>query len=270
MATSERLTKQQRREAAREQARKLREEQERRDKRNRTILIAGLVVAAVAVVALVWAIVSSSSSSALDGVDRPANSDASGGIPIGSSLEAGSENPGATEVSVYLDYTCSYCAQFELINAADLETAAADGEATVRFHPVAILDNSGSYTDFSGQAVNAVATVAEYAPAQFLDFHTELFTLWDTAVQAAIDAGASAIPEPTVADIQATAVAVGVPQDVADRIAEGEFSDWVAATTRQFGRDGYEGTPTIVVDGEEFLGWPEEGALLDAIRGTGN
>lgn len=271
MASTERLTKQQRREAAREQARKLREEQERRDKRNRIILIAGLAVAALVVVALVWAIVSSSGRSALDGVARPANSDASGGIPIGSSLEAGSENPGATEVSVYLDYTCSYCAEFEEINAADLETAAVDGEATVRFHPVAILDGSdGAYTDFSGQAVNAAATVAEYAPAQFLDFHTELFTLWDTALQAAIDAGASAVTEPTVADIQATAVAVGVPQEVADRIADGEFAEWVAATTRQFGRDGYQGTPTIVVDGEEFLGWPEEGALLDAIRGTGD
>ncbi len=61
-----------------------------------------------------------------------------------------------------------------------------------------------------------------------------------------------------------------MPQDVVERIPDGEFADWVAATTRQFGRDGYQGTPTIVVDGEEFLGWPEEGALLDVIRGTGD
>ncbi|NCD17211.1 MAG: disulfide bond formation protein DsbA [Actinobacteria bacterium] len=269
MPTDERLTKQQRREAAREQARKLREEQERREKRNRLIVIVGVVVGLVAVAALVWAIVSSSGRSALDDVARPAGSDAAGGIPVGSSLEAGTTNEGAPEVSVYLDYTCSYCGQFEAVNAADLETLAAGGEATVRFHPVAILDGSdGAYTDFSGQAVNAAATVAEYAPAQFLDFHTELFTLWDAAVQEAVDAGASAVEEPTVADIQATAAAVGVPQDVVERIPDGEFADWVAATTRQFGRDGFQGTPTVLVDGEEFLGWPEAGALADEVRGT--
>lgn len=268
MPSNERLTKQERREAAREQARKLREEQERRQKRNRTLVIAGAVAAVLAIAGLIWAIVSSSGDSALDGVTSPAGSDASGGIPIGSSLEAGTTNDGAPEVSVYLDYTCSYCGQFEAINAADLETLAAEGEATVRFHPVAILDGSGDYSAFSGQAASAVATVAEHAPAQFLDFHTELFTLWDAAVQEAVDAGASAITEPTVEDIQATALAVGVPQDVADRIADREFADWVAATTRQFGRDGYQGTPTIVIDGEEFLGWPEEGALADAVRGT--
>jgi protein-disulfide isomerase len=270
MATSERLTKQERREAARDEARKLREEQARREKRNRIILIVSLVVGLVAVVALVWGIVSANNSSTVEGVARPEGSDLQGGIPVGASLEAGTTNDdvGAGTVNVYLDYTCSYCGQFEEINAADLKTMAQDGTATVIIHPVAILDGSGDYTDFSGQAANAAATVAEYAPAQFLDFNAALFTLWGDAVDAAVEAGATAVDEPTVADIAATAVSVGVAQDVADRFADREFGDWVAATTRQFGRDGFEGTPTILVDGEEFLGWPEPGALLSEVQGS--
>lgn len=261
-----RLTKQERREAAREEARKLREAQERREKRNRVLLISGLAVALVAVAALVWAIVSSSGRSALEGVARPAGSDLSGGIPIGASLEAGTTNEGAPTVNVYLDYTCSYCSQFEQINAADLRTLAQDGTATVVFHPVSILDRSDDYTGYSGQAANAAATVADRAPALFLDFSDRLFALYDAAVQAAVDSGATAVTEPTVADIQAAAVEVGVPQDVADAIADREFGDWVAATTRQFGRDGFQGTPTILVNGEDFSGWPEQGALLDAVQ----
>lgn len=268
MATSERLTKQERREAAREQARKLREEQSRREKRNRIILIAGLVVGLIAVAALVWGIVSASNSSTVEGVARPGGSDLQGGIPVGESLEAGTTNDDARTVDVYLDYTCSYCGQFEEINAEDLKTMAQDGTATVIVHPVAILDASGNYTGFSGQAANAAATVAEHAPAQFLDFNAALFILWADAVDAAVEAGANSVDEPTVADIAATAVSVGVAQDVADRFADREFGDWVAATTRQFGRDGFEGTPTILVDGEEFLGWPEPGALLSEVQGS--
>lgn len=270
MASTERPTKQERREAAREQARKLREEQERRAKRNRAIVIVSVVVGVLAIAALVWAIVSASGRSALDGVARPAGSDDSGGIPIGATLEAGSTNPGAAEVSVYLDYTCSHCGTFEDINATDLTALAQAGEATVRFHPVAILDGSGGYTGFSGEAVNAAATVAEYAPSKFLDAHLALFALWDSAVQTAVDSGATAVTEPTVADIQAAVLGAGVPQDVVDRIAAREFADWVAATTRQFGRDGLQGTPTVLINGEVFTGWSEAGALMDAVRATTN
>src|SRR5659263_596133 len=171
-----RLTKQERRETAREEARKLREAQERRAKRNRTLLIVGLAVGLIAVAALVWGIVAAGNKSALDGVTRPQGSDLTGGIPVGMTLEAGTDNSSvdARVVNVYLDYTCSYCAQFEEINAADLKTLAKDGTATVVIHPVSILDRSGDYSGFSGLAANAAATVADRAPAQFLDISPPL------------------------------------------------------------------------------------------------
>lgn len=271
-ADNSRLTKQERRETAREEARKLREAQERRAKRNRTLLIVGLAVGLIAVAALVWGIVAAGNKSALDGVTRPQGSDLTGGIPVGMTLEAGTDNSSvdARVVNVYLDYTCSYCAQFEEINAADLKTLAKDGTATVIIHPVSILDRSGDYSGFSGLAANAAATVADRAPAQFLDFSQQLFVIYTAAVDAAVNSGASTVTEPTIADIEAAAVGVGVPQEVADTFAAGDFTDWVAATTRQFGRDGFEGTPTILVDGVEFVGWPEAGALLAEVRTTGN
>ncbi len=262
-----RMTKQQRREAAREEARRIREAQERREKRNRVLLIGGIVVALAVVAALVWAIVSSGKGSALEGVARPAGSDLNGGIPVGSTLTAGTVNEGGRTVDVYLDYTCTYCSQFERINGADLRTLAGEGTATVVIHPVSILDRSGDFTGYSGQAANAAATVADQAPSHFLDFSERLFTLYDDAVQAAVDAGASAVTEPTVADIREAAVAVGVPPEVADRFADRTFGAWVAATTRQFGRNGFTGTPTILIDGEDYRGWTEPGALLSEVRG---
>ncbi len=109
--------------------------------------------------------------------------------------------------------------------------------------------------------------MAEYAPAQFLDFHTELFTLWDAAVQEAVDAAPSAVQEPTVADIQETAPPSGC------RRTSSSASPTASSPTGgrdhpPVRRDGFQGTPTVLVDGEEFLGWPEAGALADEVRGT--
>lgn len=253
-------TKAQRRDAAREQARKLREAQARREKRNRSLIIAGVLALVVVVGIALYVIISQGNKSVIESVaDVPANTSVKdGGISLGSDLVAGTENSGAPVLDVYLDFACPHCATFEEVNADDIDSLVAAGEATVVYHPVAILDGSGGeYTGFSGRAVNAAGIVADQAPEAYNAFQEGLFKLF---------AGASA--EPTDQEIAATAVEAGVPQKVADTIAAGEhpYKDWVAATTKQFSRDGFTGTPTVLVNGEEFDGWSEPGALVDALK----
>ncbi|MFH5824922.1 DsbA family protein [Georgenia sp. AZ-5] len=263
--TTSNMTKAERREAAREQARQLREAQLRREKRNRRLIVVGVVVLIAVMAAALFAIVRQGSESALKSVEEvPANTTLDGGISLGSSLTAGTANEGAPVIDVYLDFTCSYCGQFEEINADDIDEMVAAGDATVVYHPVAILDRTGDFSGFSGRAAQAAAVVADKAPEAYNDLQAALFDLYRGA---GATEGATAA-EPTDADIAAAALEAGVPREVADTIDDGTFTDWVAATTEQFGRDGFTGTPTVLVDGEEFVGWQEEGALAEAVAGA--
>jgi len=165
---SQRLSKQERREAARAEAARLREEQERRDKRNKMLFLGGgLVLLALVVVAAVM-IVMNGNKSALDGVDRPEGSDLQGGIPVSSELVAGKDD-GTVRVDLYSDYTCTHCNNLENINGEDLEALMSEGTATIWFHPVATMDGSGNFSGYSGLATNAIATVAHHAPETFLE-----------------------------------------------------------------------------------------------------
>lgn len=267
MSSSTNMSKAQKRDAAREQARQLRDAQAKREKRTRNLIIIGLV-ALIAVVAVIVTIIvqqgnEKANTSAIESVENiPANTSVDdGGISLGADLVAGTENAGVPVLDVYLDFTCIYCAQFEEINAADIDELVAAGDATVVYHPVSILDRTGDFSGFSGRAAQAVAVVADQAPEAYNDFQSALFTLYrDAAATEGSTAG-----EPTDADIAAAATGAGVPDDVVATMADGVFTDWVAATTEQFGRDGYTGTPTVLLDGEEFNGWNEPGALAAAI-----
>ena len=252
-------SKAERREAAREQARKLREAQARREKRNRVLIITGAVVLIIAVAVAAFFIVQQGTRSVIADVENvPANSDVEdGGISIGSDMAAGTENEGAPVLNVYLDFACPHCADFEQINAEDIDQMVADGEVTAVYHPVSLLSR-GDRQSWSWRAAEAAAVVADQAPEQYNAFQTALFELY---------AQSGGQTQPSDEQIVQAARDAGVPQDVAQTIPQQTFDEWVDATTRQFSRDGFEGTPTVLVDGEEFQNWSEPGALADAVGG---
>jgi protein-disulfide isomerase len=132
---------------------------------------------------------------------------------------------------------------------------------------VSILDRSGDFSALSGRAAEAAVVVADGAPEAFLDFHDAMLALWGDAVAAGAAEGGDGAGEPTDDEIATAALAAGVPQDVVDRFAEDRYTEWVEASTAQFGRDGFTGTPTVLVDGEPFQGWQEPDALLTVTRG---
>ncbi len=261
MATSNtpRPTKAERREAAREEARRLREEQAKREKRNRIILI-GTIVAVLALIAVAAVvIIGQSQKSALDDVASPAGANESGGIVVGAE-GVGSANDGAPTVQVYADFMCPYCGQFELTNGVMLEDLADAGQATVVYHPLAILDRFSNGTNYSTRAAQAAAVVADQAPEQFTAFYRALFENQPAE-------NTDGLSDEEIASI---AVGVGVPQAVADTFTEGVFNDWVAAATSQASDDGVTGTPTILIDGEAFTGdWRNTDDLRAAIVGDG-
>ena len=75
---------------------------------------------------------------------------------------------------VYVDVNCVHCADFEDKYADQIATWLAAGEVQVEYRNVAFLA-SGSPTNFSSRGANALACVADAAPASYLPFSKALF-----------------------------------------------------------------------------------------------
>ncbi len=234
MASSDKAAK------ARAQAKANMKAQERR---TTLLIVAGIVVALAVFVGLVAFILNQNSAldEIGDGADgSPANSLASGGIPVGSSGVAGEvDSNDPIVVDVYFDFMCPYCYYFETTNADDLDALREEGTIQVNYHPISILDAYSSGTAYSTRAANAAATVADSAPEYFVAFTAALF---DNQPE---EGGEGLTDE----EIAAIAVTVGVPADVAESFSDYTFRSWVSAATDQSSQDGVSGTPTIFIDG---------------------
>src|SRR5450830_601647 len=230
-----RASKAERRDEARLKAIEMREQQKKREKRNRTIAISGLV-AAVVVLAVVVALIlgqtkGTSAGAAYTGgavkladVAKPSTAEDNGAIPVGATGKAG-EKPatGDVVVSVYLDYMCPYCHQFETANDAELAT------------------------------LRAAAGVADQAPDKFPAFNTALF-----ANQPAENS--QGLSDDEIAKLALTA---GVPQSVVDKFTATvpgkswrTFAPYVSALTAQASVDlgASYGTPMVLINGTAFKG----------------
>ncbi len=261
-----RLSKNQRREAAREKAKQLREQQRKKEVRNRVILISSLGLVLVAIVVGVTLVITSTLKPAGPG---PLNM-ASDGLVVGTGLVAettpalaAGEDPvptvndptsGVVDIRTYVDYMCPYCGQFETTNNAQLTEWINSGAATVEVHPLSILDRASLGTKYSTRAANAAACVANYSPDQFWAFNGLLFENQPEENSEGLDNAAikDFASQAGVTDLDA----------VNTCIDDTEFKGWVAdATSRALqgplpdtDEPNVSGTPTVLVNGQKYTG----------------
>lgn len=68
---------------------------------------------------------------------------------------------------------------------------------------------------------------------------------------------------------------MGVPDDVAATITDGEFTEWAETASEQARRDGARGTPSVAVDGtmlepeQDDVNWLNAGELPEYLRAQG-
>lgn len=265
-----RVPKAAQRDAARQKALEMKAQQEKRAKRSRIIAITGLVAALAVLAVVVVMILGQARPTAADldpetplaGITAPTTAIDNGGIPVGAEGAAGTTSPDAkVTVSVYFDYMCPVCGDFEAANAAPLDELVKAGDITLEYHPISILDRLSQGTQFSTRAAQAAAFIADADPANFAAFHEAMY---------------AAQPEENTAglsdeEITAIAVEAGVPQATADQIFAdgGKFTSWVTAATAQGTLDGVTGTPTVMINGEKVAADVDlltAGPLEEAIR----
>jgi protein-disulfide isomerase len=262
---AQRPNRNQARELAREKAREMRLAGSSREKRNRVFVQLGLGVLALAVIGALAAVILTAFKPAGPGplnmqsdgikisqgnvaVPTPANpSDAS---PVASPANAA----GVVDITLYVDYLCPICGQFEAANQPAIADLLARGAATIEIHPIAILTNRSQGTQYSLRAANAAACVANDYPNSFMNFHNALFE----------NQPQEETPGWTDEELIGFATQAGAGPKVEACINDMQFKDWVKASTeRAISGDvainnkdkkfkGVTGTPTIVINGKQF------------------
>lgn len=281
MNAAKRPTRSEAREQARQKAREISKKSSSREKLVRVFTQAGLAVAALAVIGILAAVILEGTKPAGPG---PLNM-ASDGIKIGAEFKAvktdalpAESDPVATpanaagvvDITIFVDYLCPVCGEFEKANGAVLDELVRSGAATLEVHPIAFLDNRSQGTKYSTRASNAAACVANYTPDAFYVFHTLLFANQPQENTPGLDDASL---------IQLASNAGGNAQ-VEECINGGDYYDWVAAQTNRAmsgnlainnldsAFKGVTGTPTVLINGVQFqYSYPFDSAeFLSAVQ----
>ncbi|MDJ0336045.1 thioredoxin domain-containing protein [Salinibacterium sp. G-O1] len=278
-----RLSKNEKREAARDKARILRESQKKKDRRTKVLLQGGIIFASLAIVAIIALVIVNSVRPVGPG---PRNM-ASDGILISEGFVAAEsaalksddepipnerdEASGALAIQMYVDYLCPICGDFEATNGEYISSLVENGKTTVEIHPITILDRLSQGTKYSTRSANATACVANYSPDNFYDFHNLLFANQPAENSSGLDND----------ELIALTKEAGVKSasSIESCIKDQEFKSWVNASTARAlngpipnsNIDKVEGTPTVLVNGLKYEGSVSDLASFQAfvLQATG-
>lgn len=168
----------------------------------------------------------------------------------------GTNSPKAV-LTVYEDFQCPVCKNFEAGFGATLDQLRTSGAVAVDYHPISILDRMSS-TGYSTRAANASLCVADTGIDTWLAFHRSVY-------QQQPPEGGSGLSNEQLTE---TATAAGAPAPVADCITDGRYTDWVASSTQSVLDTGVSATPTVLLNGEPLtLSTPE--ALAATVTAIG-
>ncbi len=254
---------------ARKTAAALRAKQRAASRRNTIVAAVGaLVIVAVFAVIVSFIVKAEKDDSGPYGVydsgemKVPTAADGSGGIIVGpGGVGRGSVAADAVRVDVYEDPICPYCGVFTLYTSEEVGALSDDGEIALHYHPLSYFDEYSADTHYSTRAASAMATIAEYDPEHFWVFIEEVFANQPPE-------GGPGLTNDEIADI---ARKVDVSEEAIVKIADGEFTRWVASATEQASKDGVTETPMFLIGGVQFTQWvdyegqPTTGSITAAV-----
>lgn len=164
---------------------------------------------------------------------------------------------GPQVVDIYLDPLCPFCKKFEQLSGPFLVDEASAGNATLRIHPVALLDRLSAGTEYSTRAAAALTSVAVTDPDHLPAF---LQALYDNQPLE----NTPGLTDDQLSDLaRATGTELGSVDDLAG------YQGWVAEQTALAVAGPLPETddlsqltvvPTILVNGRHFPGNSDETA----------
>ncbi len=170
-------------------------------------------------------------------------------------------------LTIFQDFMCPYCGDFERANRADLEALVADGTAKIAFHTLNFQDGNSAGSKYSTRSANAFVAVAKAEPDKLMAFNAALY---DNQPQE----GTPGLSDAEIAD---RARQAGVSETVIATFAQLHNADFVNKATAQAldqsREDSITGTPTIRINGtdwpsgatgEQYQAGPLKAAVLEA------
>jgi protein-disulfide isomerase len=177
-------------------------------------------------------------------------------------------NPGATSpahtLTIYGDYQCSFCAQYELALEPVLKEAAASSVVSLELRQRDFLDEDAGHGNWSRPA--SIASACADTVGAFFDYHMKIYehlgSLDDTVLR-------DTIPQ----QLGLTGDTLTTFQQCYDTQATAAFVDQMETQGQEdMYNAGYTGTPTFVLDGEAISvsTWADSdgGFDLDKVRNS--
>jgi protein-disulfide isomerase len=144
---------------------------------------------------------------------------------------------GQVRVDAFIDFLCPFCRRFELSSGPELAQLAADGQASLAYHPMNFLDEA-STTNYSTRAAAASGCAADQG--KFFDYAHALFVNQPPE-------GGPGLSDAELAGLGQTAGLDG--EQFAACLSDGPYLDWPAYVTARAVAAGVEATPTVLVAG---------------------
>lgn len=279
MGKEPKMTRDEQRAAAREKARQANEARIRKEKMRKVSIQVGSILAGVLVIGLIMLMVFQFNKPPMPQAN-PANMISNGAvvtkdmklvassaIPVGGSAVYPEDQSDKVSLIVYIDYLCPACKAFEEATENLIEQMVATGNVTVEYRPVAFLSL------YSAVASNASACVASNEPDKWWQANMTLYRGQPDEIE-----GKQMTKKQSVKTIQDLFVPLDLSNETMTCVKETPYFDWAQTATEEVTNGtvpntngaSVEGTPTIIVDGEQFKGgsWEElssvVGAALDA------
>ncbi|MBL7260532.1 DsbA family protein [Paractinoplanes lichenicola] len=149
---------------------------------------------------------------------------------------------GPVTVDIYEDFMCPICHSFEQQTGPTIAQLVTDKKVTVRYHPVSILDRASNGTEYSTRSAGAAAAAA--VDGKFLEYHNVLF-------ENQPEENSDGLTNEKLIEL---GQGVGLGDTFATAVNEGTYKSWATKTTETFASRGFNGTPTIVVNGKQVEG----------------
>jgi len=193
---------------------------------------------------------------------RPSEPLAAGDTPVTLPVERlGGDSPAPNDVTLYVDYRCPHCAVFEQVNGELLQSALDDGQITLEVRPLSFVDR-----ERSAAAAAAVACVADAQPEAAWTAHE---TLLSPATQTPSWGGSS---DELISALDAAVG--GLDASARDCIETSRFvpfasalNEWLLSAPVPNAANPsltVTSTPTILVNGVQYEGSPEDPAAFAA------
>jgi protein-disulfide isomerase len=217
-------------------ARKIVEQQKAAAKRRRVTLWTSVAVVGVLLIAglIGWGVYANQSKNDASNVVTPTVA-----VDDGTAFAVGT---GPVTIDLYEDFMCPICHQFETDSGATVAQLVADKKVTVRYHTVAILDEASNGTKYSTRSAGAAAAAAE--GGKFKEYHDALYENQPAENSSGL----------TDAKLIELGKGVGLGDTFATAVSNKTYDAWAGKVTDTFTSRGFNGTPTIVVNGKQLTG----------------